>query len=106
MRPAPITIAADKEEYIRATLARTFHHQDAAIVWSPRKKDGMESPAVILGWYPKGKRPEDSFFDLFGYPVSIMPTTLEHIQGKTITRTRHDTGFAHGPKNFYVLEVG
>jgi hypothetical protein len=106
MRPAPIKIAADAEEHLRTALAGTFHHQDAAIVWSPRIKDGEKTPAVIFGWYAKGKRPEDSFFDLFGYPVSIMPTTLEHIEGKTISRVRHETGFSHGPKHIYVLEVG
>jgi hypothetical protein len=106
MIPAPIKIAADTEEYFRAALAGTFHHQDAAIVWSPHAKDGDEKPAVILGWYAKGKRPEDSFFELFGHEVSIMPTTLEHIEGKTITRVRYDTGLADGAKNVYVLEVG
>ena len=106
MRPAPIKIAADTEEYLREVIASTFHHQEAAIVWSPRDVDGGKKPAVIFGWYRKGERPEDSFFELFGYPVSIMPTTLEHIEGKTITRVRYDTGFVEGPKNVYVLDVG
>jgi hypothetical protein len=37
-----------------------------------------------LGWHPEGQRPRDSFFKILGYSVSIMPSTLEHLEGKKL----------------------
>jgi hypothetical protein len=105
MRAAPIKITVEAEEYLRAALADAGHDMDAALVWSPHAQDGQDVPAVMLGWYGKGKRPGDSFFDLCGHAVSIMPTTLEHIQGKTISREEFESGFASGPKYLTILKV-
>jgi hypothetical protein len=105
MCAAPIKITAEAEEFLRSALASAPHDMDAALVWAPQVQDSKDVPAVILGWYEKGRRPGDSFFDLWGYAVSIMPTTLEHIQEKTISRERFNSGLVGGPKHLTVLKV-
>ncbi len=109
MPPAPINLSAEATAHLRRALddatPEAGYPGDAALVWSPHTIAGQEIPAVILGWYGTAKRPADSFFDLCGHPVSILPTTLEHIAGKTIAVAHYPTGFPDGPPQFRFLKV-
>ena len=87
---------------------------EAALVWSPyshgftpdgKLSTSWEGPRVVLGWYKKDQRPRESFFDLLGYSVSIMPSTIEHIEGKTIDLQKVEMEFEDGPRHEWVLRV-
>ena len=115
MSPAPLQLEHETAEYFRRTLAATKEGMESALVWSPVQEGSdpesgircrFEGPAVVLGWYKKGQRPKESFFDLCGFAVSIMPSTLQHIEEKKITRVKLDTGFPKGPPHWHVLKVG
>jgi hypothetical protein len=115
MTPAPIKLSAEAERHLREVLAATRADQEPAIVWTPEIGVGepatgegnrFEGPAIMLGWYRAGQRPRDSFFELCGFSVSILPTTLEHITGKTISREPIPSGLTKGPRHWYALKVG
>ena len=46
----------------------------------------------VVGRYPKGSRGPETFYDFFGRPLSVASSTLEHLQGATLTyEPRRDT---------------
>jgi hypothetical protein len=115
MKPAPFQMTSEAEAFFRSALQSTKKEMEPSIVWTPVSHsfttDGKllgayEGSKIVFGWYKKGERPRDSFFELCGHPVSIMPTTLEHIQGRTISFEKVQMHFEGGPHEEYVLKVG
>jgi hypothetical protein len=87
---------------------------EPALSWSPtlicRNKEGhdlgrYDGPMVVFGHWKKNERPRDSFFDLCGSPVSILPDTLEHLEGKTIDLVRVELQGGSAPHYEYVFKV-
>ena len=72
---------------------------DAALIavqgLESRDADGQVSIRVVgehfcVGGYPKGERPQDSFVDFVGRRLSIMPYTLQRLEGKCLVLTKPD----------------
>ena len=45
----------------------------------------FEDEHFIFGFYETGQRPEEWHINIFGHPVSIEPSTLESLRGRTLT---------------------
>jgi hypothetical protein len=97
MKEVPFTCSRDAARMIFRAI-EPLPDTDPAIVVSMGMKVGHADDLVarfdgmhfVLGRYPKGQRPADSFFFFRGRAVSIMPTTLEHLSGKHLILTKPD----------------
>lgn len=114
MNAAPIKLSPTAELHLRKVLAATKADEIPVLVWSPMlevsdpvtgERCRFDGPAVTLGWGKKGRRAPDSCFEICGVAVSILPTTLEKIDGKTIDRVQLESGLSNGPAHWYALRV-
>jgi hypothetical protein len=92
MKPVPFSYSTEVERMIESFLRRSTDKDPAIVVemryeeYNPKgelikKVDGIH---FGLGCYDRGSRPPDSFHDFKGMRISIMPTTLEHLQGRRL----------------------
>jgi hypothetical protein len=115
MKPAPFQMTKEAEAVIRAAITKPMAGMEPALVWTPSShtwsKEGKflgayEGPMVFVGHYKANDRPRDSFFELCGHAVSIMPPTLEQISGRMISCEKVEMHFEGGPHHQYILKVG
>jgi hypothetical protein len=115
MKPAPFQLTEEAEKMIRHMLASTKEDMEPALNWSPllgrASKEGeylgtYEGLMVVLGHYRKNDRPRDSFFEVCGQPVSILPETLERVVGMTIACEQVELRGGDIPHHAYVFKVG
>jgi len=115
MKKAPIKLSKETQKYFIKSLAKPNLGMEPALVWlcdisqthnqTGKLLGAYEGPRVVLGWYKEGQRPRDSFYTLFGFSISIMPTTLEHIRHKTIKREKVEMIFENGLHYEYILKI-
>ena len=67
-----------KDTALVVTFSESAKNQKGEIIFESRKT------SFTVGWYQIGQRDEESFYDIFGFPVSIMHTTMEHLEGKIL----------------------
>ena len=93
----PFQISPDAQAYIRDCLIPQ-PGREAALVQTftleARDRRGrvfMRVPGEFftVGYYDPGQRPETEHIDMFGVPVSIIPQTLERLQGRTLELKKH-----------------
>jgi len=83
----PFAISSEAEAYIAGVLGNPPPGDwEAALIWCSRYTiDDQEiGEAFTLGFYPPDTRPAASFFDLCGRSISIQPTSLQKLVGKTL----------------------
>jgi hypothetical protein len=89
----PFQISVEAQTFLKESLKRTQKSYEPALIWTPRQS--VQDPELgeeqielgegfMLGLYPQGKQPRDSFFEVCGYQVSILKSTLEKLNGKTL----------------------
>ena len=100
---------------LRHMVASTPEGMEPAFGWAPSleswSKEGhylgkYDGPMVVFGHWMKNERPRDSFFEVCQHPVSIIPSTLEHIEGKTIDLVQIELHGGAKPHSAYVFKVG
>ncbi|HUI05929.1 MAG TPA: hypothetical protein VL486_02875 [Verrucomicrobiae bacterium] len=74
--------STDKDPAIVVEMRYEEHNPKGELI---KKVDGI---FFGLGCYDRGSRPSDSFYDFKGMRISIMPTTLEHLQGRRLILTK------------------
>jgi len=105
MKTAPFRLTKEAEGVIRSALASTKEGMEPALGWATFLGT-YEGPMVVLGHWNKNERPRDSFFEVCGYAVSILPSTLEHIEGKTISCEQVELTVDRELRHAYVFKVG
>lgn len=92
----PFSMTPEAAEYVRAHLSRPRLGQELGLVTCLRKSEMIEGEEHIVfdgehfmfGVYDVGQRPDAEYVDLFGHLVSIVPSTLESLRGRTLTVRR------------------
>ena len=91
----PFNVSGEAETYLSEILANPPAGDfEPALIWSSRYTidDQEVGASFTVGYYPRGKRPRDSFFSLLGRSISIVPSTLEKLEGKTLVLERRKIG--------------
>jgi hypothetical protein len=92
MKAAPFTCSSEAETRLLSWLDRKTDDDPAIVVSMGLQERDRHGKLTVredgihftLGAYPKGQRPEGSFFEYKGRRVSVMPETLEHLEGKRL----------------------
>ncbi|MDA1189760.1 MAG: hypothetical protein O2854_08820 [Chloroflexi bacterium] len=98
MKEAPFTCSGKAKRFISRLLTCGPNLDPAIVVamgMEARDAKGQPSARVngmhfTIGYYPKGERDPESFFSFHGKPVSIMPTTLDHLANRHLVLTKPD----------------
>ena len=94
--PLPFAIAPDAAGYLRERLANPLEAQEPALISVLAQGEGSGEPTrwwfqgehFMVGYYDFGQRPEAQHIELLGHQVSIIPETLQRLNGRTLKLRR------------------
>ena len=94
--PLPFAMTPEAAGYVRSHLRPTAAGEELALITVLRQAEmvgGQErvwfdSEHFMVCTYDIGRRPDAQHIELFGHQVSIVPSTLESLRGRTLTIRR------------------
>lgn len=94
--PLPFSIAPEAADYIRSLMRPPNAGQELALITALRQAEivgGQErvwfdGEHFMICYYDIGQRPHAEHIELFGHQVSIVPSTLKSLSGRTLTLQR------------------
>jgi len=94
--PLPFAMTPEAADYIRSRLRSPAAREELALITATRQAeiiDGQErvwfdGEHFMVCIYDIGRRPNAQHVELFGHQVSIVPSTLESLRGRTLSIRR------------------
>ena len=94
--PLPFSISPEAADYLRTVMRPPDSGQEVALIMVLRQAetvDGRErvwfdGEHFMICSYDVGQRPHAEHIELLGHCVSIVPSTLESLRGRTLTVRR------------------
>jgi hypothetical protein len=94
--PLPFSVSPEAADYLRSVMRAPAAGDELALITVLRQGemvDGreqvwFEGEHFMLGVYDVGRRPHAEHVELLGHRVSIVPSTLESLRGRTLTIRR------------------
>jgi hypothetical protein len=94
--PLPFEMTPEAADYVRSRLRSPNAGEELALVTVLRQGEvvdgeeriGFEGEHFMICTYDIGQRPQAEHIELFGHKVSIVPSTLETLRGRTLTVRR------------------
>ena len=94
--PLPFAMTPEAADYVRSRLRPPAAGEELALITVLRQAemvDGQErvwfdGEHFMVCTYDIGRRPNAQHIELFGHQVSIVPSTLESLRGRTLTIRR------------------
>src|SRR5262245_28538891 len=91
--PLPFAMTPEVADYVRSRVSPPAAGQELALITVLRQGemvDGQErvwfdGEHFLVCIYNIGQRPNAQHIELFGHEVSIVPSTLESLRGRTLT---------------------
>ena len=94
--PLPFSVSPEAADYMRSVMRAPRAGEELALITVLRQAEmvGGQEQAwfdgehFMLSIYDVGRRPHAEHIELFGHRVSIVPSTLESLRGRTLTVQR------------------
>jgi len=94
--PLPFSVSPEAADYMRSIMQPPRPGQELALITVLRQAElaggreqvWFDGEHFMICVYDVGQRPQAEHIDLLGHSVSIVPSTLESLRGRTLTVRR------------------